>query len=107
MGAPIDDSTYALIIESEYNGDTLTTANFQERILNFMQQAGTTIDETQLRQVRQGVALDFVRRHLLQGEAERRGLEPDAARIEAQIDQIVFQNRFPERHSKRPWPSRA
>jgi len=97
IGAPIDDSTYALIVESEYNGDTLTTAHFQERTLNFMQQVGTIIDETQLRQVRQGVALDFIRRHLLQGEAERLGLEPDSARIEAQIDQIVFQNRFPNR----------
>ncbi len=97
MGAPLDDSTYALIVESEYNGDSLTTAHFQERILNYMHQVGAIMDETQLRQVRQGVALDFIRRHLLQGEAERLGLEPDSARIEAQIDQIVFQNRFPNR----------
>ncbi len=97
MGAPIDDSTYALIIESEYNGDTLTMADFQAYILNLMQQAGAIMDEAQRRRVRQGVAEEFIRRHLLLGEAERLGLEADSARIEEQIDQIAIQNRFPNR----------
>ncbi len=97
MGEPIDDSTYALIIESEYNGDTLTTANFQASILNFIQQAGAIMDEAQRRRVRQGIAEEFIRRHLLLGEAERLGIEADSARIEEQIDQIAFQNRFPDR----------
>ena len=97
VGEPIDDSTYALIIESEYNGDTLTTENFQASILNFIQQAGAIMDEAQRRRVRQGVAEEFIRRHLLLGEAERLGIEADSARIEEQIDQIAFQNRFPDR----------
>ena len=97
VGEPIDDSTYALIIESEHNSDTLTTANFQTTILNYMRQAGAIMDEAQRRRVRQGVAEDFIQRHLLLGEAERLGLEADSASIEEQIDQVAFQNRFPDR----------
>lgn len=97
MGESLDDSTYALVIASEYGQDTLTTAAFQAYILNYMRQAGAIMDETQRRQVRQGVAEEFIRRHLLEGEAERLGLEADSARIEEEIDQIALQNRFPDR----------
>lgn len=97
MGAPIDDSTYALIIESEYGGDTLTTASFQAFFLNYMQQTRSIMDEEQRRRVRKGIAEEYIQRHVLQGEVERLGLEADSARIEEEIDRIAIQNRFPNR----------
>ena len=94
MGPALDDSTYALVIESEYGGDTLTTAAFQAYILTFMQQAGRIMDESQRRRLRRGIAEEYIRRHLLEGEAQRLGLEADSARVEDQINQIAAQNRM-------------
>lgn len=102
MGTPIDDSTYALIIEAGDGGDTLTTRTFQAQMQNYLmqvlqQQPGVTLSETDRRQVRKGIAEEYIRRRLLLDEAARRGLQADEARIEAEIDAIIQQSRLGDR----------
>lgn len=94
MGEPLDDSTYAVVIASDYGGDTLTTAAFQGYLFNLSRQAGAIMDEAQRRLLRQRIAEDFVGQHLLLGEAERLGLVADSARVEEQINQIAAQNKM-------------
>ena len=86
MGAPITDSTYALIIETEDGGDTLTTALFQTQIQRFLQQMpSAAANPNQLQDLRRGIAEEFIRRHLITEEAERLGLEADSEAVESQI----------------------
>lgn len=99
MGAPLEDSTYALIVTSEYGGDTLTTDEFQGRLQSFVMRVGRPLDPTQLRQVRQGIAEEFIQRHLLRSEAEQLNLEADEAAVDQQIDQIIMQNRLESREA--------
>ena len=100
----IDDSAYAIIIAFEGGGDTLTTETFRKQLANFEEQAqqqqpGLVIDEAQRRQVRQGIAQEYIRRQLLFAEAARLGLAADPTTVEAGIDRIVMQNRMESREA--------
>ena len=108
VAAPVDpsieDSAYAMIIEFEGGSDTLTTETFRMQLFNFEQQArqrqpGLVIDEGQLRQVRQGIAQEYIQRQLLIAETARLGLVADSASVEAGIDRIVMQNRMESREA--------
>ncbi len=94
MGPPITDSTYALIIETDGGGgDTLTTQVFQEQFNRFIQQVpAVAMDPEQQRQLRRGIAEEFIRRHLIGQEARRLGLQPDTALVEEQI--VMIRNNF-------------
>ncbi|MFQ5568480.1 MAG: peptidylprolyl isomerase [Rhodothermales bacterium] len=92
MGEPIEDSTYALIIESQYGGDTLTTERFLAQIQNFMRQVpGAFLAEEQRIQLHRGIAEEFIRRHFVGKEAQRLGLEADSADVESQLNGIRSQ----------------
>jgi len=90
MGEPITDSTYALVVEMEGEEDAaLTRAVFQERFQTFIQQVpAVAVDPTQSRELRRGIAEEFIRRTLIQAEAEKLGLVPDTAKVSEQIRMI-------------------
>ena len=87
IGDPIQDSTYALIVSSDFGSDTLTTSEFRQQ-MNMIQQrvpqAGNMPPE-QRRQMRQRIAEEFVMRHLLSGAAEEQGVQADTAQVAAQM----------------------
>lgn len=93
MGEPITDSTYAIIIEREGGDDeTLTTQVFNERYQAFIQQVpAVAMDPTQSRELRRGIAEEFIRRTLIRTEAERLGLVADTAMVAEQITMILSQ----------------
>ena len=89
LGDPITDSTYAVIVDSDYGSDTLTTDEFQQQFNRYVQQfPPIAADVQQSRRLRQGIAENFVLRHVLKGEAERSGVEADTADVSAQLAQI-------------------
>ncbi len=89
MGPPLTDSTYALIIEADGGGDTLTTALFQTQYQRFIQQVpAVAMDPEQSKQLRRGIAEEFIRRYLIGEEARRLALQADSAVVAEQIDMI-------------------
>ena len=89
LGDPITDSTYAVIVESDYGSDTLTTDEFQQQFNRFVQQfPPIAADVQQSRELRQMITESFVLRHVLKGEADRSGVEADTADVSAQLAQI-------------------
>ena len=92
IGEPLEDSTLAAVVTSEYGGDTLTTAEFRsqyERIVRQVPQIAG--DEAQSRELRKNILEDFVITHALFGEADRLGIEADSAAVNARINQIKSQ----------------
>ena len=93
IGPPIQDSTYALIVSSDFGSDTLTTAEFRQQ-MNMIQQRvpqAAGMSPQQRRQMRQRIAEEFVMRHLLSGEAEEQGIQADTAQIAAQMQRFRSQ----------------
>lgn len=87
IGEPIEDSTYAVIVSSDYGSDTLTTNEFRRQLNLIRQQSPqmANMPPEQQRQMRRYVAEEFVLRHLLTGEANRLDLEADTADINEQM----------------------
>lgn len=86
MGEPIEDSTYAAIVTSDYGSDTLTTEEFYAQIQMVEAQfPQIRDDDDQREELRRSIVEDFVLRHAVYGEADRLNLQVDTARIEQQI----------------------
>lgn len=94
VGEPIEDSTYALIVTSEYGTDTLRARAYQRRMQSVMQRipSGQRAD-SQMQQLHRRFIQQFVSQHVLSGEAEARNIEADTARVGQQMRQM--RNRFP------------
>lgn len=92
IGTSIDDEQIAAIVESEYGSDTLSTSFFREQfdMINerIPQLAG---DPAQLQELRKNIVEEFVRRHVVFGEADRSGIVVDSIDIEGQLQQIRSQ----------------
>lgn len=90
IGEPITDPTQALIVDLEDGEDAiLTTQVFQERYQNFIQQVpAVATDPTQSKELRRGIAEEFIRRTLIRAEAERLNLVPDTAMVQEQLTMI-------------------
>jgi peptidyl-prolyl cis-trans isomerase C len=100
LGQPLSDSTYAVVVESEYGADTLTTRDFRAQLgMIFMQFPAVQANPEQSREVRRSIVEDFVMRHLLFGEAARTGVAADPDRVEMQMSQIRSQ--FPNEEAYR------
>jgi peptidyl-prolyl cis-trans isomerase C len=95
IGEPLEDSTLAVVIESEYGADTLTSEAFRNQfqmILGQMPQLAG--DETQARELRKNILEDFIITHALYGEAEKVGVSVDSSDVNQRIAQIQAQ--FPD-----------
>ena len=84
MGEPLEDSTLAILVSSDFGGDTLTTTAFRAGLGRMMQQYGPMLnrlpeDEREQRRedLRRRLAENFVMSHLVQGKIEELGIEPD------------------------------
>ncbi len=98
MGAPIQDSTYAVIVSTDADSDTLTTADFY-RQLNYMRQQFPMMNasESQAREMRRSLVEQFAIRRAILDEIERLDLKADTARVNEQMGQILA--RFPNREA--------
>jgi peptidyl-prolyl cis-trans isomerase C len=94
IGEPIADSSIAAIVSSEYGADTLSTALFRATYERVVQQnPALRVDNQQQQRLRRDIVTDFVMRHLVMGEADRREIAADSAMVTQQLAQI--QSRFP------------
>lgn len=94
IGEPIADSSIALIVSSTYGTDTLSTDLFQTTYDRVVQQnPAIRTDNQQQEELRRNIAMDFVMRHLVMGEADQRSITADSMMIAGQVSQI--QSRFP------------
>ena len=95
LGEPITDSTYALVVTSDYGADTLTAVAFRQQFDRFVQEfPPLAADVQQSQELRRMIAESFVFQHVLKGEAERAGIVADTALVAEQFRQI--RSRFPD-----------
>jgi peptidyl-prolyl cis-trans isomerase C len=96
--APLQDSTLALVISSEYGTDTLTAGQYQQQ-MSFGLQRIPPNQRTpdRMRQVHSQVVRQSVSRHVMQGAAEAEGIQADSAQIESQLQRI--QSRYESREA--------
>jgi peptidyl-prolyl cis-trans isomerase C len=89
IGDAVEDSTIAAVVSSEFGADTLSMQEFHLQMQNigrFYPQAMT--DPNQLEMIRASMVEQFADRHLLLGEARKRGLEADRIEVEAHLANI-------------------
>ena len=92
MGPPLSDTSYAIVVQSEYGVDTLRTAVYRRKLRELRQQqsqqtqsqgqaasvAGTASHRRMLEQ--------FVTRHVMAGAAKANDVEVDSARLERKME---------------------
>lgn len=91
IGEPIQDSTYAAIVSSEFGSDTLTTEEFRSNVQLASRQM--PMQQGQQDEMRRQVLERFIMTHLLQGEVKRMDIQTDTAQVNAQFQQ--FRQQFP------------
>jgi peptidyl-prolyl cis-trans isomerase C len=100
MGTPVDDPSVAAIAESQYGTDTLHTDFFQmqyDMILDrFPQLAG---DPGQQEELRRNIVEEFVRRHVIFGEADLQSLDVEPGMVDQQLQAVKGQ--FPDEETYR------
>jgi peptidyl-prolyl cis-trans isomerase C len=92
MGASVDDPAVAAIVESSYGTDTLTTDFFRTQydmiMERFPQLAG---DPGQQEELRRNIVEEFVRRHVIFGEADQQSIDVEPMMIEQQLQSVKGQ----------------
>lgn len=89
VGDPISDASLAVIVSSEYGGDTLTTEEFKGRLEQVQRQIpAVENDVAQMTELRRRVVEQFVFNHVLLGEAGRREITSDTAAVEMQLTRL-------------------
>lgn len=95
LGDPVQDSTIAAIAQSESGSDTLTMQRFQSRIQQMQQQMGPQGgSETQMNQMKSQMLEQFVNRHVLLNEANRRSITASQQAQTQRLKQVRGQ--FPD-----------
>ena len=98
IGEPLEDSTLAVVVESEYGADTLTSEAFRSQYQTIVSQMPQIAgDENQARELRKNILEDFIITHALFGEAEKVGVTVDSSDVDQRIEQIKSQ--FPDEES--------
>jgi peptidyl-prolyl cis-trans isomerase C len=98
IGEDVNDPAIAAIVASEYGSDTLNADFFRmqyDMILDrFPQLQG---DPEQQEELRRNIVEEFVRRHVIIGEANRQNVEPEPMMIDQQLQAVKGQ--FPDEAS--------
>ncbi len=98
MGAPLTDSTLAVVVSSEFGQDTLTAREYNERFEMIVQQYPTIRqDASQVEELQRTIVENFILEHLIVGEADRLNLQADTAQVNQQLSRIRSQ--FPSQEA--------
>lgn len=98
---PLEDSTLALVVSSEYGTDSLSARRYQQRMKRAMQRrsprqrSGDQMQKTHRKLIR-----GFARQHAMQGEARAQNLEADTARVSAQLGKLKSRYKSEEQFRK-------
>ena len=94
LGAPLTDSTYAAIVETEEGTDTLYADQFRQQFQFVVQQFPTVQgNPEQMREIRRRIVEEFVMVHAIGEELDRRGLVADTGRVSERLAQFRMQLR--------------
>lgn len=89
MGDPVDDPQIAAIVDSDYGSDTLMTDFFRQQydmiVQRIPQLAG---DPAQQQELRKNIVEEFVRRHVVFGEADQAGIVVDSATVNEELERV-------------------
>lgn len=92
VGEPLEDTSVAIVVSSEYGTDTVTTAEFRAQMQRIAQQAPQMgMDPSQPAPMRRILVESFVERHVVSGAAEAADIAVDTAAVSQQIAQIQSQ----------------
>ena len=92
LGDPVAEPDIAALVDSEYGADTLTTEFFLRQynlIMERLPQLGA--NPAQQEELRRNIVEEFVRRHVVFGEADREGIRADTLEVADQMDRLRAQ----------------
>lgn len=89
VGTALTDSTYAVVASSEYGTDTLTTEQYRRQIGVVARRLGADPNNPrQQRDLHRQLVDRFVTRHVMDGAAQRAGIEVDSAQVEGRLQRV-------------------
>ena len=92
VGDPLNDSTYAVVVTSEYGSDTLTAADYRQQAQMLMSRVSPNqMTEERRQELHRNLVEQFATRHVLLGEASRSDIDVDSARVNMQMRQMRSQ----------------
>ena len=92
VGEPLSDTTYAVVVTSEYGSDTLTTADFRSQTQMLMRRIPPNqMNEDRREELHRSLIEQFATRHVLLGEARQSDISVDSARVNMQVRQMRSQ----------------
>jgi peptidyl-prolyl cis-trans isomerase C len=92
VGTPLDDSTTAIVVTSEYGTDTLATAAYMQEVRQRAQRIPPQMQDSLLPQLHRQLVRQFAVQHVLAGESEALDVQADTAEVSRQIETIVQRN---------------
>lgn len=101
VGEPLQDTTYAVVVSSEYGSDTLTTADYRQQVQLLMRRIPPNQMNAERRQeMHRNLVQQFATRHVLLGEARASGVTADTAQVNMQMRQMRSQFQSEEEFQK-------
>jgi peptidyl-prolyl cis-trans isomerase C len=89
IGAPVSDTTVALVVSSEYGTDTLLARNYQRQLKMATRRSAPSQRSTeQMQQTHRQLVRGFARQHVLSGEARARDITADTAQVSARLQSL-------------------
>jgi len=101
VGEPLQDSSYAIIVSSEYGSDTLTAADYSQQVQLLMRRIPPNqMNEERRQDLHRNLVQQFATRHVLLGEARTTGVSADTAQVNMQMRQMRSQFQSEEEFQK-------
>ena len=101
VGEPLDDTTYAVVVSSEYGSDTLSAADYRRQVQMLMRRIPPNqMSDEQRQNLHRNLIEQFATRHVLLGEARASGIVADTARVNMQMRQMRSQFQSEEEFQK-------
>lgn len=92
VGTPLSDTSYALVVSSEYGSDTLAAADYRQQVQLLMRRIPPNqMGEEQRQEMHRNIVQQFATRHVLLGEARATGVTADTAQVNMQMRQMRSQ----------------
>jgi peptidyl-prolyl cis-trans isomerase C len=92
IGEPLDDSTLAVVVTSEYGTDSVTAQTYMQQISQFSQRIPPQQRDSLLPELHLNIVRQIAAQHVMSGEAEALELEADTAEVSQQIQGIIQRN---------------
>lgn len=101
LGEPIEDTSYAVVVSSEYGSDTLSADDYRQQVQMLMRRVPPNqMNEERRQELHRNLVEQFATRHVLLGEARQQGLTADTAQVNMQMRQMRGQFQSEEKFQK-------